>query len=98
MTTASEKLTEIIREKELGPQFLKLRDENKSLKDQLFEARQALLKEGMRVNALQARIDGGIRMYAFSVGGVEALELFSDPEKLNATLILDEGAGIGNFE
>lgn len=33
----------------------------------------------------------GIRVYAFNIGGWEALQLFSKEVKHNATLYLDEG-------
>lgn len=74
-------------------------EERRKFKDQLFEAQQALLKEGMRANALQARIDGGIRIRAYR-NSYDSLKLdnFEVKSSANATLIMDEGAEIGNFE
>lgn len=46
------------------------------------------------LDSLKARIDGGIRMYAFNACGIEAVQAFEYDEtvhKPNATLILDDG-------
>ncbi len=102
MTTASEALDRVFEDDRLFPAFKKFREENKqlksevsALKDQLFEAQQALLKEGMRADALQAWIDGGIRVKAVDDEGVAYICRNYGPkfpEYHNATLILDEGA------
>ncbi len=96
MTTFSEKLTDQPSElerivTEMSDRTVELERECRSLKSQLFEAQQALLKEGMRGDALQARIDGGIRVQAdwFSDIGYVLTE---DSGQYNATLIFDEGA------